>query len=248
MKELYPIINFGVFPIFNFMTAVGFIASFLLFNHNLKNISDSKIKKEDIIIYIGLSFLIGIGASNIINWFIFPELSDKSYMFKIINAGYTFYFGLIGFLLALSLFLKLLSYNIDVYMNEIVPSITLFHGIGRIGCLLGGCCYGDICNINIFFLKFERFPTREFSIIFLFILTVIFQKYVKQKRLIIYLTIYPIFRFLIEFKRGDDRGHLFTDIFSPSQEISLIIISIVIIIMILNFFKRKNLIQTYIVK
>ena len=163
-------------------------------------------------------------------------------MFKILNAGYTFYFGLIGFLLSLSLFLKLLNYNIDVYMNEIVPSITLFHGIGRIGCLLGGCCYGEICNINLYFDEIERFPTREISIIFLFMLTIIFQRYIKRRRLLIYLIIYPIFRFLIEFKRGDDRGHLFTEILSPSQEISLIIISLVIIVTIINYTKRKQLI------
>jgi len=241
MKELYPLINFGEFPIFNFMTAIGFISSYILFNYNLKNVSDSKIKKEDIIIYLGLSFLIGIGTSNIINWFIFPELSDKSYMYKIFNAGYSFYFGLIGFLLSLYLFLKLFNYNIDVYINEIVPSITLFHSIGRIGCLLGGCCYGEICNINIYFAEIERFPTRELSIIFLFMLTIIFQRYIKQRRLIIYLIIYPIFRFLIEFKRGDDRGQLFTKIFSPSQEISLIIIFIVIVGTGLNYIKRNLL-------
>ncbi len=221
MHELHPLIDFGIFPIFNFMTGVGFIFSYFLLNHNFKNIIDSKVKKDDIIIYLGLSFLIGIGISNIINWFIFPELSGKSYLFRILNAGYTFYFGLIGFLLSICIFLKLFNYDIAVYMNEIVPSITLFHGIGRIGCLLGGCCYGDICNVNLFLMEIERFPTREFSIIFLFTLTIIFQKYIKERRLIIYLILYPLFRFLIEFKRGDDRGHLFTDIFSPSQEISL---------------------------
>jgi len=225
------------------MTGIGFIFSFILLNHNFKNITDSKIKKDDIIIYLGLSFLIGIGLSNIVNWFIFPELSDKSYIFKIVNAGYTFYFGLIGFFLSISVFLKFLNYDINVYLNEIVPSITLFHGIGRIGCLFGGCCYGNICNINIYFYEFERFPTRELSIVFLFTLTVIFQKYIKQKRLKFYLILYPIFRFLIEFMRGDDRGYLFTDIFSPSQEISLIIIIIVIMVIGYDYIKRKFMIH-----
>ena len=241
MHELHPLIDFGIFPIFNFMTGIGFIFSYILLNRNFKNITDLKIKKDDIIIYLGLSFLIGIGISNIVNWFIFPELSDKPYIFKIVNAGYTFYFGLIGFLLSISIFLKFLNYNINAYMNELVPSITLFHGIGRIGCLLGGCCYGDICNINIYIYEFERFPTRELSIIFLFTLTIVFQKYIKQRRLIIYLIFYPLFRFFIEFMRGDDRGQLFTKIFSPSQEISLIIIFIVIIVTVLIYFKRKFL-------
>lgn len=243
MLELHPLFNTAKIPVFNIMTAIGFILSLFLLWHNIKIIADSKRRKEDLSIYLGISFLIGIALSNIVNWFIFPEFSNKPLFYKIMNAGYTFYFGLIVFLLAIYFFLKILNYDVNLYMNEIVPSIILFHAIGRVGCLLGGCCYGKICNLNLFFFSIERYPTRELSIIFLFSLTFIFQRYIKHKRLMIYLIIYPIFRFLIEFKRGDNRGHLITDILSPSQEISLIIIFVVIMTTFYIYLKNNILIQ-----
>ena len=57
-----------------------------------------------------------------------------------------------------------------------------------------------------------------------------------------YLASYGIFRFLIEFIRGDDRGAYFLGL-SPSQMFSLvgIIISIILIVVLK---KKKNAIET----
>lgn len=216
------------------MVAIGLIASSILYFYNSKNIGDSKYRKEDTIIYIGLSFLVGIAFSNIGNWYIYSEFDKFNIFQKIIYAGYTFYFGLIVFIITFYIILELSGYNTYIYINEIVPSITLFHSIGRIGCLLGGCCYGNICNTTVLSVLFVRFPIREIEIIFLLTLTLIFQKFIKKNRLIIYLLCYSVFRFFIEFKRGDNRGRLFTDFYSPSQEISLIIILTCIMTIIYN--------------
>ncbi len=225
MIELHPVIDFGTFPIFNIMVAIGFILSTILYYYNSKKIpNDTIYKKEDFVIIIGLSFLIGIILSNIITWFLYPEYQNLDLLEKIKSAGYTFYFGLIGFLISLSILIKLFKYNYKIYLNEITPSITLFHALGRIGCLLGGCCYGKICNITFLSLTLDRFPVRELEITFLLLMTIIFQTIIKNNRLLVYLISYPLIRFLLEYQRGDNRGQLFTNALSPSQEISLTII------------------------
>ena len=239
MIELHPLINLGTFPIFNLLVAIGLICSIILYYYNSHNIDDRNYKKEDIIIYLGLSFLVGIFFSNIGNWYIFPEYTNLPLFQKIKHAGYTFYFGLIGFIVSILILMKLAGYAYNIYLNEIVPSITMFHLFGRIGCLLGGCCYGNLCDFSIMSFHIHRFPVREFEILYLLILTILFQTILKKNRLIIYLLFYSLFRFFIEFKRGDARGHLFSNILSPSQEISLIIIVFLLIYLIFKIIFLK---------
>ncbi len=245
MTELHPLINFGKFPIFGIMVAIGFISSAALYIYNSNKINDERYIKEDLIILLGISFLIGIATSNISNWFIYPEYQALALLEKIKFAGYTFYFGLIGFLVSIFILLKLFKYRYSEYLNEIVPSITLFHAIGRTGCLLGGCCYGKICEITFFSLEIERFPVREMEILILISLTILFQIKIKKNRIYLYLTVYPSARFFIEYMRGDNRGYLFIKFLSPSQIISLIIIGIIVTIL---FFKMLRINSKKIIK
>ena len=239
MTELHPLINFGKFPIFGIMVAIGFLSSATLYVYNSKKINDERYKKEDLIILLGISFLIGLATSNISNWFIYPEYQAFTLIEKIKFSGYTFYFGLIGFLISIVILLKLFKYRYSEYLNEIVPSITLFHAIGRTGCLLGGCCYGKICEITVFSLTIDRFPVREIEILVLILLTILFQIKIKKRRIYLYLTVYPLARFFIEYMRGDNRGYLFIEFLSPSQIISLIIIGIILTILFLEILKNK---------
>jgi len=243
MQRLYPLYDFGSFPIFNTIVALGFLLASVLLNYNLNKINDTKTRKDNIIIYLGLSFIFGIAISNIANWFMFPDLQNQNIIYKIKHAGFTFYFGLLTFLISIYVFLKFFNYDASLYLNEIIPSITLFHFIGRIACLLGGCCYGKILNLTLYSFTIERYPTRELSIFFLLFLTIIFQIFLKKNRLFIYLTVYPIYRFSIEFARGDNRGHLFTKILSPSQEISIIILLFVLLFFLYGHFKKYFIIK-----
>lgn len=236
--ELHPLIHFEIIPIFNIMVIVGLITAILLYIHNSKYIDDNKYKKEDVIIYFGLSFIIGIIISNTSNLILFPEYHYLPIIQRAGSIGYTFYFGLIGFIFSLYILLKLTKYNYTMYFNEIVPSITLFHMFGRIGCLLGGCCFGKTCNYLVFSIKIDRFPVREIEVLFLLLMTIVFQTIIKKNRFIIYLSMYSLLRFFIEYQRGDARGHLISNYFSPSQEISIIIFGIIIVSLIVKKYNK----------
>ncbi len=132
--------------------------------------------------------------------------------------------------------------------------IPLSHGIGRIGCVLDGCCYGkEIPSSSPFYLmgiKFNTtstkvYPTNLFESVFLLLLASIllylaFKKH-SQYTLPIYRISYGIFRFLIEFLRGDHRGSFIPGI-SPSQfwAILLLIGGIVYLSILLFRAKKKN--------
>ena len=81
-------------------------------------------------------------------------------------------------------------------------------------------------------------PTQLFEAIFEFLLfafMVIFRRKFKYSNAEIYLISYGIFRFILEFWRGDDRGStgLF---FSPSQILSIVLVITGVLIIL---FKRK---------
>lgn len=202
------------------MGGLGLIAAVLLLERNLAQVPDNKHRKQDVLIYFGLSWIISLFFANLLNWLIFdPPPNPLPIVDTIRFYGLTFYWGLIAFLLVTAIFLKIAKYQVNIYLNELIPSITIFHAFGRAGCSFVGCCFGSEITVKI--LNLPRFPARELEAVFLFILTALFMVRLKKDRVMYYLLSYPVLRFMLEFFRGDNRGQLFTQILSPSQEISI---------------------------
>ena len=113
----------------------------------------------------------------------------------------------------------------------VVPAFPLFHGFGRIGCFMAGCCYGVKLAtpaelFGIFTL--DRLPVQLIEAGFEFLLFAVLlfceKKQAKTDTLQIYLITYAIFRFCIEFFRGDAIRGIFLG-FSTAQWVSLAIIT-----------------------
>ena len=88
--------------------------------------------------------------------------------------------------------------------------VPLFHGFARIGCYFGRCCYGIEMSGAAFSHFFEhRLPVQLMEAGFnflLFVALLLLYFYKKQSRGKLvrgYLLSYAIFRFIIEFFRGD---------------------------------------------
>lgn len=140
----------------------------------------------------------------------------------------TFYGGLFGGVLAFILVYRFyyLRHNPPIIKEvcKIAPSaICIGHGIGRLGCFLNGCCYGIETEAwyGILFPGHTHkvIPTQLIEMVFLLVLALILGilafKRITNYTFVIYMLSYGIFRFLIEFIRGDERGQL--QGLSPSQ-------------------------------
>lgn len=132
--------------------------------------------------------------------------------------------GIIGFLVPYFVMRKSVRFDIKPILVIAPICITSAHAIGRIGCFLAGCCYGKPTDswIGIDFPNDSLgkvIPTQLIEAIFLLLLTavlVVFLLVFKFKyTFLVYLGSYSIFRFIIEFYRGDERGVAFA--LSPSQ-------------------------------
>ena len=138
------------------------------------------------------------------------------------------------------------------YFDLVMPSVFIAQGFGRIGCLLAGCCYGMEYD-GIFSITFKNssfapnnialFPSQIFSSLYDFmsgiLLLILYNKLKNRNKGFIagmYLILYGVGRFIIEFFRGDlARGFILA--LSTSQFISIFVTISGIIILLLS--KKK---------
>ena len=165
----------------------------------------------------------------------------KKYGKFIINSetGATFYGGLIGgaavFLLIYFTFggrmfkeREHLSGFFSV-ADAAACSISLAHGIGRIGCLMAGCCHGARTDkwfgIYMVDLGYKVVPIQLFEAVFLMLLCLSFLLFIRSKKtycLQIYMIVYGAWRFAVEYLRDDYRGTTIVKLLTPSQLTALI--------------------------
>ena len=152
-------------------------------------------------------------------------------------------FGAFPFMvLLIHFFVPAAKGNALTYFSLLVPGIVIAHGIGRLGCYFAGCCYGSVTD-SIFGVSFPAgsraahlhpggpnggslpvLPTQLFEAVFelaLFIVMLVGYKKFRKHNIEIYFIAYGIFRFIMEFFRGDNRGS--TGFFlSPAQLLCVI--------------------------
>ena len=167
--------------------------------------------------------------------------------------GMAFYGGLLGASAVVYVILRMskekTGYSISFWFNKMTVPFMLFHVLGRIGCFLGGCCYGKVSD-SIFAVAFpdipeagiihagtKCYPTQLFEAFA--VLLLIFLVFASKRRYVTYLFSYSIVRFSLEFLRGDDRGSNFL-LLSPSQLVALSIIAVIVIREILIENRKKG--------
>ena len=131
------------------------------------------------------------------------------------HGGLVWYGGFLGGVLATWACVRHRRLPLLRVLDQVVPFVALGHGIGRIGCLLNGCCFGEPTNAwfgMVFPLEPEviRMPTQAFEALALVALYALLRTLQRPAVLSrpgtlfgIYLIGYALVRFLLEFLRGD---------------------------------------------
>ena len=157
------------------------------------------------------------------------------------STGATFYGGLIGgaacFLLIYFGIGGLLfkeKENVKSFFtiaDIAAASIAVAHAFGRIGCLMAGCCHGKITDawyaVYMPAIGAKAVPLQLYEALFLFALFAFFVWRLLTKRscnLPLYMVLYGVWRFVIEYFRTDDRGSTVVDFLSPSQFIAVLMV------------------------
>lgn len=244
---MYPIIDLGFIkiPSYGLMIFLGLISYLILLYINLYKLEkkDKKTIQQTIIVSIISFVIMYISAA------FFDSLFHSIQEQRIIISGITWEGGVIGGFIAfliISHFIvkKEKGKEIELF-SLVIPGLVLAHTFGRIGCFLGGCCFGNITEgpLGVVFPtgsiaaeiypntltgegSFPVLPTQLFEVLFeivLFVVLIVFRKKLKNYNVVIYLVFYSIFRFILEFWRGDNRGATGLYI-SPSQLMSILLL------------------------
>ena len=145
--------------------------------------------------------------------------------------GMVFYGGLLGGLAAVWWYCKRYQLSFALVVGLLTPAVPLFHVFGRIGCFLGGCCWGMQTPFGVVFTASMGAPNGvpllpvqliEAGLnLLLFLLLAVLARRLQQKWVVLplYLVLYSVLRFVLEFFRGDRIRGVY--LLSTSQWVSL---------------------------
>jgi phosphatidylglycerol:prolipoprotein diacylglycerol transferase len=194
----------------------------------------------DLGIYIIISALIGAKLLLLVTDFR-TFTSNPRELLTLARSGGVFYGGLILAVAVALIYIRRIGLPLWTTCDVFAPGIAIGHVVGRFGCLFAGCCFGKpttlpwgITFTNTFAatnvgtpLNVPLHPTQlyeagaEALILMLLLKTESKGRYFAGRTFWLYMLLYAISRFIIEFFRGDERGTV--GMFSTSQFISLLL-------------------------
>lgn len=155
----------------------------------------------------------------------------------LLAGGMVFYGGFIGGAVAVFWYCRRYNVSIKVVCGIFTPAVPLFHTFGRIGCFLGGCCFGIPVSWGVVYPEHSPgapsgIPLLPIQLIeagcnfILFIVLAIVSRRLRPARkwmtLPVYMVCYGVLRFVLEFFRGDIMRGVY--LLSTSQWISLALV------------------------
>lgn len=214
--------------------------------------------REDFLTSIVYALIGGVVGAKLLYLIVsIPRIVENPAIFiSVLTEGIVFYGALIGGILGFVIYCVRYKMPFWKVSSSAVAAIPLAHSFGRIGCFLAGCCYGRPTD-SIFGVVYSGrafclapsgvalHPTQLYSsfgnLVLFFILFFLEKKSVLKDRLLgLYLLLYAIMRFIIEFFRSDDRGGI--GIFSTSQIVAMfmVVFGVLILFGVLQRFIFKN--------
>ena len=229
------------FHMYGLMVALGLFAAVVVSAFRAKKRGMS----EDTIYSILWASIVGgfLGTRILYYLTVLPDIvKDPAILWNFSN-GYVVYGGVIGGVLANCIYFRIKKQEFLPYFDLVIPQVALGQAIGRIGCFFAGCCYGRETHLPIGFTYHTSqyaptgvplLPTQLISclgdlLIFGLLLLYANRKVAKGTVGAMYMMLYSVGRFLIEFLRGDEeRGNV--GALSVSQWIAVVVFAVGILL------------------
>lgn len=194
--------------------------------------------QNDILSLVPLSFVLGYGAAVLIQG-LYNIAEEGRYVIER-DTGATFFGGLLGGTITfITLYFAIGHFRYrDGYHKahfrdvlDMAPAaITVAHGLGRIGCLMAGCCHGAKTDawygIDMVGAGGRFVPVQLYEALFLFalcgVLLLMMKKGIRHQ-MPTYMLVYGAWRFGVEYLRADERGQTVVSFLSPSQLFAILL-------------------------
>lgn len=171
----------------------------------------------------------------------------KNNLFEILKfwqGGFVFFGGALFAVLASFLFLKSKNEEFWPWADFFTPIASIGYALGRVSCLISGCCYGSSCEL--WRPLFEKHPTQIYAIVaelvaFSIIMS-LRRKLTTRASGLLFLSwaiLHSIGRLVMEYFRDDFRGYSMLNL-TLGSVISLSIILISTILIFVKLYIIKN--------
>ncbi len=231
---------------YGIMVALGILAIIVWVMWQVRK--DSRISYDTVFMAALVGIPSGVVVSRLLHVLDLWEYYSQNPGQIIGGSGLTIYGAILGAALGIWIYSKFGKFKFGYLADLITPGLILAQMIGRVGCILNGCCYGDVCELPwaIVYTHPESLgpigipvhPTQAYEIIYLAIIFVVML--VLRNRLkpegslfIAYIGLYGAWRLGIDFIR---EGTPF--LFGLHQAQVIGIITIVISITLLSWKTR----------
>lgn len=213
------------------MIAIGILAALLLLNYRAKKQGYD----EESILNMAIIAIVGgvLGGKLLYIITDIKSIIEEPAILKDFGTGFVIYGAIIGGVIGVYIYSRKKHWKLLNIFDLVIPSVALAQAFGRIGCFLAGCCYGRITSspLGVRFKEGAQapidvclLPTQIYSSLLDFLLALFLLWYSRKERqqgrvFSIYLMLYSVGRFAVEFLRGDLRGSVGP--LSTSQFISI---------------------------
>jgi phosphatidylglycerol:prolipoprotein diacylglycerol transferase len=243
---MHPILfRIGDWPVYSYgvLLALAYLAGlqFAVVRARRRGVDAARIM--DLGIYLIIAALVGAKLMLVLIDFDYFRERPRE-LLSLVRAGGVFYGGLIGAFLVGIWLVRRYKLNLWTTADLMTPGIALGHVIGRLGCLLAGCCYGrptsvpwaitftdPAAEINVGTPLGEALhPTQlydagaELVILAVLLMTERRGRLFPGRTFWFYVLLYAISRFVVEIYRGDPRGEIMG--LSTSQFVSVVLVPV----------------------
>ncbi len=255
-------IQFGKFSIhwYGIFVAAGFLLGLWTASRRGLRSGISPETVMDFAPWLLVGVIVGARLLHVVSYW--EDFADKPWteVFMIHHGGLVFYGGFFGAVAAGLIYVRRKKIGALKFGDVLAPSISLGHALGRIGCLMTGCCYGKVCHLP-WAIHFPMghdthpvggsatpvHPTQIYESILNFGLYFFLAWLFRRKKfdgqiLAAYLLGYAVVRSVVEAFRADysPADYFFNGLVSPGQFISVGIFAAGLILFWLKKPRRKT--------
>ena len=248
---MHPILfEIGRWPVYAYgvLLALAYLAGLQTAVVRARRVGLDGAKVMDLGIYLIIAALVGAKLMLIAVDFNYFRHQPRE-LLSLVRAGGVFYGGLIAAVLVGLWLVKRYQLPPWTVGDLAAPGIAIGHIVGRLGCLMAGCCYGrptdvpwaitftnPVASLNVGTpLQIPLHPTQlydagaEAVILAVLLLTERRGKPFSGRTFWWYMLMYAVSRFVIEFYRGDERGSMFG--LSTSQIVAVGIVPVALVML-----------------
>lgn len=235
--------NIGKFTVYTYglFIAVAFLSGFIFFLFEVNRRGFDIDTGVDIGFWALLSAILGSRLVYVVvNCNYYLKFPLRSLM--IWEGGMVWYGALLGGMIATVIYFRVKKLDWWLWADMGAAPLALAQAVGRVGCLMAGCCYGKETTLpwGIVFTEssiapngVQLHPTQIYHMLFnfaIFLFLFFRRKSVafKGELILFYFILYGATRGIVEIFRGDPRGFVFNGFVSTSQLISIVVIAVAV--------------------